>query len=305
METRVMALVLVVCLGTLAAVGAEEQSSAPAPVAFVLSCRGVTEYRVAEDTDFETLNPGTWLEARAFIRTGADGRVVLQYSDNAVVRVEANQGYQVGSRTAQDRPQTTGFWAAVNRMVNQVTGDRPAVAGVRGFEPSKACVEPRVAFVPRGGDVIGFKLDLRWAGGMPDVPFTVTVTDTQGAIIIEQETAQRHLEINLSNIPAVRGQTYTWSVRQPKVANLAPAIGKFYWVALPKEQELRDAIREWSEKNTEGLDEDARRASLALFYIGNGLYAEADKELIAAIGAAKDPAIYAPLRKALYTIENP
>lgn len=305
METRVMTLVLLVCLGSWAALGAEEQSTEPTPVAFVLSCRGVTEYRLSDNVDFQTLSPGAWLEARAFVRTGGDGRVALQYSDNTVVRVEANQGYQVGSRIAQDRPQTTGFWAAVNRVINQVTGERPAIAGVRGFDPSKACVEPLAVCVPRGGDVIGFKLALRWAGGMPDVPFAVTIADAQGAKIIEQETDQRQLEVNLSNSTAVRGGIYTWSVRQPKVANLTPAIGKFYWVSLPKEQELRNALREWSEKNAEGLEEDACHASLALFCIDKGLYAEADKELSAAIAAAKDAAIYAPLQKALYSLENP
>lgn len=293
-EQSIMETIRIAVIAVLVGLAAGAQADGDDVIAYVLNTRGVVEWRDAPDGVFKTLDPGVWLPAKAFVRTGEKSQCMLQYSDNSVTQVGENQGFDVGARSGLVRGRTSSLWGAVQRLVDKSSGEMTPVAAARSIGD----ITPLRALVPRSG-VVGTELVMSWEGGSPEAAYQVSIRDDQGLVVWSATAAgNRRMTVNLDEARITRGREYTWRVAQ----NEAKADGNFRRLSGEEEKTLEKERKKWERQNLRGLDNDVRHAARAIFYLDNALYADAEREVCEAMKAAPDPSVYEPLLDALHRL---
>jgi hypothetical protein len=255
-------------------------------VAYVLETEGAVEYKPSRNANFQSLRAKESLTGEAHIRVGSNGFARLLYTDHSQKRIEANQSYNVGARTAKKIKSDGGLLGFATRP-----------AAVRGG--GMQFKQPLAATMPRASDVIGDAVTLRWRDGGKTDEFEVIVFAVDGSERIRIRTMERSCDVTSEAVDGKRGETFRWTVAAVG-KGAAVEGGSFVWIAEAKETEILDGAK--------GLDAPADAAGThvarAFYFESHGLFCEAERELMAAATFAADQEGYMGLLSALYEAQD-
>ncbi len=273
------------------------------PVAYVLSSSGVVEWRPSPDLGWDRLKSGQWLVKTVVVRTDDNAEAQLLYKDDSKVRIEESEIYNVGSRKTSSRQKKSGMWAMLQRIVDQgISGKVGGVAAVRGGTNEPLDLD---TLVPRSGYVMETVTDFKWTEGIGGGPYAVSIKDKSGRILWSSTSDTPSRRIFLSHLPLKRGKSYIWEVSQTNNKDQKPVTASFEWMKEKQENSVRDK-REKVIEETKYAPTADKHFALALFYIDNDLFVDAERELLAAAKATGYPQIsYKMLLESIYALPVP
>jgi hypothetical protein len=248
--------------------------------------KGKVEVKPSPQADWQTPKPLLSLRAGAQVRVIGDARAVLVFTGGRGTQLitQANSPFTVQAGTGQgtsDRARTV-LGGVTNFLLGQQRERTYQSLSVRSVR-----AQPPVILAPRETRVLPEAVAFEWAGS-DRLKYQVRLLGSQGAVVWEQaDVARRPLAYPASAPKLTPGARYTWelSTREHGVQKAS-----FEVAAAADATRVGDALGVLTPANAGSYPP----ATLALMRAGllfqETLYADARRELLAAIAAAPEEA---------------
>jgi hypothetical protein len=253
------------------------------PVAVLTEIRlGKGEVRVKRPEDADWVAPRALQALRAGdqVRVTADGRAMLTFTGGGAQSVTA----AISPFTVQAPRGETGASRARGLVggVTQFLLGQPKAPVYQSLSVRAGTPPPRV-IGPRDTRVLPGSITFEWTGP-PRSDYRVQLTGPQGPVWEQSALPRRPLTYPASAPPLVPGTRYSWTLEFP---GQAPQRAEFEVVADAEAARVRAALGDLTPAALGGEDGSPLILMRAGLLYQEGLYAEARRELVAAI--AKDP----------------